>query len=91
MPALSSHCLQIIAGEVCFWLVRLLAQDTATLLEWPVFREVIQKSAGAQRLGDDPSQLEAKLKQWVAEITSKIKVEVGDGFEKCCIDLMVHW
>lgn len=59
------------------WLVRLLAGDIKTLLEWPEFTtKFLPTGIGRSKLGKTVTQ--GKLRAWINTLTSKMKFEVRE-------------
>ncbi|KAF6254285.1 hypothetical protein COO60DRAFT_331745 [Scenedesmus sp. NREL 46B-D3] len=67
---------QVITAELCFWLIRLLAGDSRTLLEWPEFRAALAASPVAVRRARGGNANPGTLRQWTQNLTSRVKVEV---------------
>jgi hypothetical protein len=74
---------QAITAEMCFWLIRLLAGNSRTLLEWPEFRAALAASPVAVRRARGGSANAATLRNWTATLTTRAKVEVSADADAC--------
>jgi hypothetical protein len=70
---------------MCFWLIRLLAGDSRTLLEWPEFRAALAASPVALRRARGANLNAATLRNWTQSLTTRAKVEV----KRICCSLPV--
>eukprot|EP00775_Hariotina_reticulata_P002689 gene2689-2989_t len=72
----SQHARELISAEICFWLVRLLGQDSEVLLEWPEMQAALRKIP-ALVAGNYPRTISPQqLNTWTRQLLAKMVVEV---------------
>lgn len=68
--------------EVCFWLIRTLAGDVASLAAWPEVQHQLAKAGRAVATSSQAAAADA-LKAWAADLRSQLVIQVGWLFVGC--------
>eukprot|EP00775_Hariotina_reticulata_P009402 gene9402-9566_t len=72
----NQHAREVVSGELCFWLVRLLGQDSGLLLQWPEMQVALKKATATASLARSGAVTKQAMNRFTAGLLAKMKVEV---------------
>jgi hypothetical protein len=85
----NQHAREVITGELCFWLIRLLGLDSGLLLEWPEMQTALRKSRVTARLATAGVVTRVRMNKFISGLLTRMKVEVRQSLGWWCLYISI--